>query len=538
MAARKKSRESERKTEPLRQAAFTPSSPVPAPALPSNPIALLDADEAISTPVTTHGVAQAAARQIVLFTNADVCTISLWDEGGNLVTLWAEYSRGALTTSPVSQLPYPASDYPTTSRVLQTGEPVLLRISDPTLQPDERILMKGMNASALLMLPLMSQKKTIGLIEVFETSPQDTISSVEIASIQVIAKHAGISLERADLLEKAEQHAAELEIIRKASLNLTASLDQQQVFNAILKSALRLSPDALDAHIFTLQEGELKFGASMWADGQNRTAYKNVRKGGLTDQVATSGEIIAIERVDTHPLYEDSEWIKSGWRGSIVGLPLKTGKEVVGVMNIAYLTRQDFSEERLRLLGLLGDQAAIAIYNARLHDLVKLQAVTDPLTGVANRRAFNDRLDEELRRSNRYNHPFSLMILDMDRFKEVNDSFGHLVGDRTLQEVAACLLRSVRDTDFVARYGGDEFALILPETDREQAVILAGKINEKLFVNQMPWPENSHIDGLTASIGVANFPTDGQTAETLISIADNELYLKKAATNQPPSGSE
>jgi diguanylate cyclase (GGDEF)-like protein len=528
MAARKK-----KKTDPITQPTDRSKinlekDQVSASAQPGNPIALLDAIAAISSPLEATRVAQVAAHQIMRFSDSDLCTISRWDAEENLVTLWAEFHRGSSQAAAVPFLPYPASDYPVTEQVLRTGQTVKLRINDPTLHEGERILMKSLEARVLLMLPLVSQEKTIGLIEVFETSARDDFSPEEVANIQVLAKHAGISLERASLLEEAKTHAADLEIIRQASLKLTSSLEQNQVLTEILKAALELSPDALDAHIFTVQEGELVFGASLWANGKAGPSYKQVRKGGLTDNVASSGEVMAIERVEDHPLFKNSEWTKKGWKGSIIGLPLKTGNAVVGVMNIAYRARQDFTEDRMRMLGLLGDQAAIAIYNARLHDLVKQQAITDPLTGLANRRAFNDRLDEEIQRSNRYQHSFSLLILDLDGFKSVNDTYGHIVGDKTLQEAANCLQSIVRETDFLARYGGDEFALILPETTKANALALIPKINQKLTDCPMPWPDN-RVPKLRVSTGIANFPEDGATADMLISLADSTLYQAKRA---------
>lgn len=528
VAEEEKKKKAEENTEPVKKNTFKgEGEALPVQSVPEGSVALLDAIAAISSPLETTRVAQVAARQIVLFSDADCCTISRWDQDDNLVTLWAEYYRGDDRALPVAHLPYPASDYPSTEKVLKSATPVRLNINDPGLHEGERILMKSIGAKALLMLPLISQEKTIGLIEVFETGSGQDFSAEEIANIRVLAEHAGISLERARLLEEAKQHAAELEIIRQASIKLTASLELSQVFNAILLSALQLSPDALDAHIFTLQDNKLEFGASLWADGRKGPSYKTVREGGLTDRVAKSGKALPIERVETHPLYINSTWIKDGWKGSIIGIPLKIGEEVVGVMNIAYRARQEFTEDRLRMLGLLSDQAAIAIHNARLHDFVKHQAITDPLTGVANRRAFNDQLEEEIRRSKRYGHAFSLLILDLDGFKAVNDTFGHLIGDRTLQMVAECLQNTIRSTDFLSRYGGDEFALILPETDRKQAKNLVEKINMSVSECHMPWPEGENVSRIKVSSGIASFPLDAETADYLITLADTELYRKK-----------
>ncbi|MEJ2759100.1 MAG: diguanylate cyclase, partial [Anaerolineales bacterium] len=481
-----------------------------------NTVALLDAVAAISAPLEVYQVAEEAARHIVQFTNADICAISRWNEEDDQISLWAEHYRGQSRGVQVPYLPYSASDYPTTKAVLESTQPKQVSIDDLNLDKGERVLMKGLSANTLLMVPLVAHEKTIGLIEIFGTSSDSSFSEDDIASIQVLAKHAGISLERARLLNEAKQRAAELEVIRQASLNLTASLEKEKVLQAILASALSLSPDALDAHIFINQDGELIFGSSLWANGKKGPAYKKVRKGGLTDTVARSGEVVAVSNVTTHPLYKGTNWLEAGWKGSIIGLPLKVGSRVVGVMNIAYKTQQDFSQDRLHLLGLLADQAAIAITNARLHDLVRHQAVTDTLTGLSNRRAFDNRLDEEIRRSNRYSHPFSLVMIDLDKFKIVNDTFGHVVGDRTLKSVAACLQMAVRDTDFVARYGGDEFAMILPETEKIQALVLKEKIANVVAACQMPWSEENEDIAITLSVGISCYPHDADTAEDLI----------------------
>lgn len=519
-------------TKPLKplDAMPEPVQPEERPANIGNAIDLLDAVAAISSPLGIHSVAEEAARQIIYFTDADICAISRWDEKENMVTLWAEYLRDQ-PTSPPAHLPYPASDFPTTEKVLLNSEPRQIHIDDPKLDPGEKTIMMGANAKSMLMLPLVAHGDTIGLIEVFETKFKREFSNDQIANIYVLAQHAAISLERARLLAEAEQRAAELEAIRKASLSLTSSLERADVFNSILKSALTLSPDALDAYIFTYnaEEDMIKFGASLWSEREAGQIWKNVRPEGLTATVARTGEMLVVEDVVSHPLYKDSHWVKNGWKGSIIGMPLKSGAQTVGVMNIAFRRRQEFSKDQLRVLGLLSDQAALAIANSRLHEIVKHQAITDQLTALPNRRAFDERLDGEIRRSSRYNHKFALVMIDIDNFKRVNDTFGHLIGDRVLQTVAHKLENSTRDTDFVARFGGDEFALILPETTHDQAKMLGEKIKKIISRQPFNFQVNDEIKQLplSFSIGVAGYPLHALKSEALIVYADNELYKDK-----------
>src|SRR5690242_18274541 len=158
-------------------------------------------------------------------------------------------------------------------------------------------------------------------------------------------------------------------------------------------------------------------------------------------------------------------------------------------------------------------------------DLKKLQlsAVTDPLTGLYNRRLFSETFDKELNRARRYGHPLSLVILDLHRFKEVNDKHGHPRGDQVLQSAASTLQKALRTSDFAFRIGGDEFALILPQTDAVQAINLSRRVGV-VFAES--------LQSLELSIGVTTFPQDGDHADQLIHVADERLYMQKHANHK------
>ncbi|MCA1833462.1 MAG: GGDEF domain-containing protein [Actinobacteria bacterium] len=149
--------------------------------------------------------------------------------------------------------------------------------------------------------------------------------------------------------------------------------------------------------------------------------------------------------------------------------------------------------------------------------------MTDPLTGAPNRRSLEAALAEETKRATRFGRPFSVLMVDVDRFKRVNDEYGHAVGDRVLVEIAARIRKAVRsDLDVVARYGGEEFTVVLPETDPLGAVIVAEKIRDAVAVS----PTEDGID-LTVSVGVASCPDDGVAADSLLAAADAALYQAK-----------
>lgn len=325
------------------------------------------------------------------------------------------------------------------------------------------------------------------------------------------------------LLSLLRQQTAELDALRKLSLNLTSSLDLTTVLNAVATEAMRLLPDAQDTHIYLYTEGRLIFGAALDAKGNRRPMWSEPRPNGLTYTVARSGQMIVVEDMRHHPLFKGTP---PDWVGSIVGIPLKMGTRVVGVMNIARYRPGPFSDSDLRLMRLLADQAAIAIVNARLHEAVSRQALTDMVTGLPNRRALDDRLDRSLRAAQASGRPFAVIMMDLDGFKQINDTYGHDMGDRLLSAAFGHLAQGLRGNDFVARYGGDELTLVLDETDLPHALIVAQKVQEKLTGFVFPLPDD-RLARLQISGGVAVFPQHGQTASELLRAADEALYLAK-----------
>lgn len=359
------------------------------------------------------------------------------------------------------------------------------------------------------------------LLDILATSlekyapPERSTGELQILAEKLISSQA--------LLTLAAQQADELDALKILSLNLTASLDLPTVLDAVVKEAMRLVGNARTVHIFLYTNNKLEFGASLDSDGQKNRVFSEPRTGGLTATVAQKGKMIIVEDMQTHPLYKNAP---SDWHGSIIGIPLKMGERVVGVMNLSRHHIGSFSTAELRLLNMLSNQAAVAISNASLHQSVSRKAYTDTITGLANRRALDKHLESEIINARRTNSTFAVIMMDLDGFKTVNDTYGHDVGDQVLRAVFNVISFGLRSSDFIARYGGDELTLILAKSDAQAAKLVTDKILENLANFSYNAPDGKGIK-MGLSGGIAIYPKHGRSSPELLRAADAALYHTK-----------
>ncbi len=325
------------------------------------------------------------------------------------------------------------------------------------------------------------------------------------------------------LLMMVRQQADELDALKRLSLSLTSTLNLQEVLNSVVTEAMRLVKNSYAAHIYLYSEEGLSFGASLNAAGELNKPIHNPRPNGITYSAVRKGEPIIIEDMASHPLYKN---LPRDYLGSIISIPLIANEKISGVMNLSRSVKGAFTQSELRLLSLLADQAAVAISNARLHQMVMDLANTDTLTGLPNRRALDERLQEEIRYARRMDTEFAVVMMDLDGFKEINDTFGHAVGDEMLRKIFRHLAGMVREVDFLARYGGDELTLVLRNTGLQGAETVTRKMIESLLELTMPYQSGKsfHV-GITA--GIAVYPMHTTIAGDLLRAADAALYQGK-----------
>ena len=248
---------------------------------------------------------------------------------------------------------------------------------------------------------------------------------------------------------------------------------------------------------------------------------------GITGLVAQTGKKIYIRNTTNEARFLNYKCEKPPEASSFLSVPLSYKSEVMGVINFARRGVRSFSFQDVKMLSLVAGQVATAIANARLYTKTRELSVRDELTGLNNRRYFQQMLQMEWKRAVRFKRTLSLIMIDVDHFKKYNDSYGHLQGDRVLREIGSLLKKNLREVDTVARFGGEEFILLLPDTDKHGAAAVAEKIRALVESTRFIADDRSGSRGITISSGVAAYPDDVSEMDDLIDHADIALYTAK-----------
>ena len=267
----------------------------------------------------------------------------------------------------------------------------------------------------------------------------------------------------------------------------------------------------------------------LWLDKMEVVVFDAITLYGTWDVLS---EQISIEEVANQSEGKLPSWAREQLPKSItqtfdfVLVPVITDDAVIALMRLSRPSKKPFTADELRFLEAVANQTALALERVKLIAFLENLSITDALTGIANRRHFEWRLSEEIERARRYKYPLSTLMLDLDHFKQVNDNYGHQIGDIVLQQVAQRLRRILRRTDFLARYGGEEFIVLAPQTPADRALILAERLRQVIAESPIPVADNLQIH-ITISIGVAVFPNHAQNESELVRAADAALYKAK-----------
>jgi diguanylate cyclase (GGDEF)-like protein/putative nucleotidyltransferase with HDIG domain len=313
--------------------------------------------------------------------------------------------------------------------------------------------------------------------------------------------------------------------LNQAAATITSFTDLREILDRIMRHGVDVS-QARAACVALYDEKECSFGIPQ-ALGLSDAFVHNMRflPGGLAEQVFRDGRpVVSSDGADSR--YRPSRLVRDEGLRAFVCLPLATASERFGVIYFYLADRDDFTPDELSLLSGFANLTANAIVNARLYERVAAEARTDMLTGLRNRRSFDQRLAEEHSRSKRYEKPFALAMIDIDHFKKINDTYGHIAGDSVLKQFGRVLEMQFRDVDVVTRYGGEEFAVILPEISGGTAKGVAERVRRAIGSTPFALPDGSEL-GVTVSIGISCFPNCSTDPAGAILTADQALYVAK-----------
>jgi diguanylate cyclase (GGDEF)-like protein/putative nucleotidyltransferase with HDIG domain len=376
-------------------------------------------------------------------------------------------------------------------------------------------------------VPLIVYDRPIGVLAV-HSQQERAFDEGHVELLRVLASEAGIAIENARLFSEEQKRSRHLTLINNVSSHAITTLNPEEMLGKIAAEIENgLTYDHIGIAILDYSAKELVIQAE--AGARRHALGRRILLGeGLVGQVARTGQMAIVRQTSAGTLRTILPNSVSA-----IALPVSYAEQLLGVLYVESAEPCDFPEQEVLLLRTLADLFAGALHNALTFQKAQEQAITDGLTGVKTHRFLMEALSSEWKRSTRANRPFALVLMDLDRFKFVNDFYGHLEGDVVLQRVGHILEQNCRRSDVVARYGGDEFVILMPETTVEQARQLASKLRG--WVASDPLLRDKNI---TASFGIAAFPVHGSTPQELIQVADSSMYLSKHQGGNSVSSAE
>uniref|UniRef100_A0A7C4L353 Diguanylate cyclase n=1 Tax=Bellilinea caldifistulae TaxID=360411 RepID=A0A7C4L353_9CHLR len=390
-------------------------------------------------------------------------------------------------------------------------------------EPLSRPEMRNKGVYAFLAVPILTETETLGVLNYFMLSPEKKFDPKVIGLAETLARYSAVAIQKARLLEEATRRAREAETLQQASAAVSSALRLDQVLDQVLENLERVVP--YDSCALFLKEGEeLRVVAARGFPHPERVKGQRfpARDDLLLESHKTQSPIIL---ADAQKDARFKRWGDAAHVRSWMGVPLIKRNTAIGFLTIDHSQPNVYTENHAKLALAFANQAAAAIENARLFESVQRMAVSDPLTGLYNRRHFFDLAGKEFYRARRYGKALAVVMMDLDDLKKINDSYGHLTGDQLIIFVAEQCRQQLRKADLAARFGGDEFILLLPETGLDAAMQVAWRLRDA--VKKGFTDENGGVVVSGVSLGVSAIDADCNSLELLVNRADQALYTAK-----------
>jgi len=335
-----------------------------------------------------------------------------------------------------------------------------------------------------------------------------------------------------DRLRSELDHRSQLAQSLQRFLERISSREPQKTYQAILKHSMELlRAERASLWVFDEDSNEISLKAALGFAVSTADVIPNRMGEGISGGVLESGKALVVSDLERAGLTAAPAERKYRTK-SFISYPITMRGRKIGVLNVADKTGDEkFDDVDLSLLEILGPQIAVALESAEWHERAtqfQLMSITDPLTGLLNRRYLEERLSDELNRSERYNYSMSCLMIDIDDFKSYNDRNGHQAGDVALKITAHALKAALRSADVACRYGGEEFCILLPQTSITEAGVIAERMRQRVAEREYPFGKSQPLGNVTVSIGISTLGKHIDTGEKVIAAADRALYTAKS----------
>ncbi|MGA7078369.1 MAG: diguanylate cyclase [Terriglobales bacterium] len=407
-----------------------------------------------------------------------------------------------------------------TEYILRTGEPLLIESDLEQMRSKLGVdFAPPRPARSFCAVPILLGGRPAGVMAALSTERESQFQARDLEVMQTAAGQLGVAIENARLFTEEQRRARHLAFLNSISKMAISSEDAEQMMANIVREIQKnFRYDHIGIGIMDYATKDIEIKAE--AGTTSKSLGRRIAVGsGVLGKVARTGVSALVQNAGPGQLAGVLPESRA-----VLCLPISYGETLLGVLNVESRDENAFAPQDVLILNTLADLLATALHNSFVFQRLQQQSITDGLTGIKTRRFFWEALSSEWKRASRSGRPFSVVLIDLDKFKEVNDSLGHLEGDLVLARVGRLLEQKCRQSNVVARYGGDEFIILMPETGIEQAQVLAERL--RLWLATDPMLEEHQVTG---SFGVASFPVHGFSMEDVIRVADEGMYVSKHA---------
>ncbi|MDK2980183.1 MAG: hypothetical protein PWQ55_530 [Chloroflexota bacterium] len=491
--------------------------------------ALTDTAAAINSTLNLDDVLESILTNVGRVVPHDTANIALvdFDETVRFVRVKGYEKHG--TADVVPTITRKLNEVPNLRKMAKTGKPCINPDTDADPEWD-RTIPGSAWIKSYMGAPIIGKGELLGFINLDAGTP-NFFKEAYIPRLEVFANQAAIAIQNAQLFSEVAESAEEMKILYQISSEITERLDLEGVIKTLFEKLkqgtiidlfyVAILNETEDQAVFHMYQGDgeqVEFGPLSMIDQPSITRY-----------VLEKGKVVYIPDAHNGSEFPHTDMVKAEGHDerSILGIPLILGKEKMGALFLQAEKPNAYSSDQIRLVETITHQASVAISNAQMFEKIQGMAILDTLTGIYNRRYFYEYAENEISRSQRYGNPMSLIMLDIDHFKRVNDQFGHLIGDQTLRMIVETCQGILRKSDVMCRFGGEEFLVLLPETGQQDAVTAAERICQTIAGQSMPTNSELGPVVVTVSIGVTQLETKEQTLQDLIDQADRALYQAK-----------